>query len=251
VKLANGETITACIVVSNAEVAATVDLVGEQKFDSEYVRKARSGWFEPCGNTISFALNGKPHFTGMPDESLKGFIGFNAERDITLKAYYEAQTGRIPEDPVMIGYLISEIDPGSYAPEGKHVMTVYAFPNVWDFADGSTWDDPKNKKQFYDNLVNSLTKYAPDFKDLLLAVDGFTPGELDKEFGMTRGDHQHGLSTWGYMLGFRPIIGQEPYTTPIDNLFLVGAPIQPTGISGYIGQNVANLVEPQWKDLKC
>ncbi len=251
VKTADGEIITAKAVVSNAECAATVDMVGEDKFDADYVRKARNCWFEACGNTISFALKAKPHFTGMPDDSLKGFIGFNCEREKAEKAFYQAHVGIIPEDPLMIGFLISEIDKGTYAPEGGAVLTVYVFPNTWDFADGSTWKDPKNKQKFYDNLVNSISKYSPDFKDLLLAVDGFTPGELQDEFGMTRGDHQHGLTSWGFMMGYRPIIGQDFLKAPIKNLYYVGAPQTTTGISGYGGLNLAKIVEQDWAEINA
>ena len=239
VKLTSGEKITASMVISGAEPQVTLlDMVGADHFDADFVRRVKNIWYEAAGVTMNWALSGLPDFR-IPREKLKGFIGISPSLEYCEKAYYERVIGEIPEKPMMIGYVLSEIDP-TLAPPGKHVLTMYVYPMPYKLKKGN-WDT--RKEELYEKALNNLAEYSPNLKQLVIGHGGFTPLELEREFHMTNGDHQHGSMEWGSLLGFRPIIGwNEPYRTPIANLFLCSAAMQLTGISALVGLNVAKMI---------
>jgi phytoene dehydrogenase-like protein len=239
VKLTSGEEITASMVLSGAEPQVTfLDMIGEDSFEPDFVRRVKSIWYEAVGCTLSFALSELPDFK-VPRDRLKGFIGFSPSYEYCEKAYYQRIIGEIPDNPIMIGFVLSEIDP-TMAPAGKHLLTVYVFPLPYRLKKGN-WET--QKEELFEKTLNTLAMFAPNIKKSVIGKGGFTPLELEREFGMTNGDHQHGSIEWGNLLGFRPIIGwSEPYKTPIANLYLCSAAVQATGISGVVGHNIANMI---------
>jgi len=102
-----------------------------------------------------------------------------------------------------------------------------------------------------DRMVDTLTEYAPNIKRSVINRGGYSPGDLNKELGMTRADIQHGSIEWGQLLGFRPVIGWSNYRTPIPNVYLCGACTHPSGgMTGANGHNAAQIIMEDLKKAK-
>ena len=239
VKLSTGEEITASIVVSDAEVGHTfLDLIGEEYLGADFVRKVKNVWYDATGVTFNLGLSELPDFR-FPQDRLKGLFGITPSYDYMEKAFYEYNIREIPGKPCLIGWVPSYIDP-TMAPPGKHVLTVYDWPLNYDLGKGS-WET--RKEEALDRMVDVLTEFAPNIKRSVVARGGYTPLELEREFGMTKGDWSHGSIDWGQLMGFRPMIGWNRYRTPIENLYLCGACNHPAaGVTGAQGHNAVQII---------
>jgi phytoene dehydrogenase-like protein len=247
VKLSTGDEVTCNIVISNAEVGQTMlDMVGVEHLEADFVRKVQKMWYDPTGVTLNLALSELPEFK-FPKDRLKGLFGMIPSYDYAEKAFYQYNVGEIPEKPCLIGYIPSYIDP-TMAPPGKHVLTVFCWPMPYELRKGS-WETRKD--EMLDRMVDTLTEYAPNIKRSVINRGGYSPGDLNKELGMTRADIQHGSIEWGQLLGFRPIIGWSNYRTPIPNIYLCGACTHPSGgMTGANGHNAAQIIIEDLKKAK-
>jgi len=241
IKLANGEEITATKILSELEPGKTFfDLIGLEHTPSEMVRRINEIPYTCMGCTLNLALSGLPDFR-IPEEKYGGFIGFAPSFEYAEKAFYEATIGKIPELPLSIGYIPSYVDP-SYAPPGQHVLTcmVHPMPGPRDLKN-MTWVE--GKEILLDNWVESLARFSPNLKQLIVGRGGMSPLELEQNFGMTNGDNEHGDIRWHNELSWRPMVGYGKNRTPIDGLYLGGAQVSSGDyIGGAGGRNAAVII---------
>ena len=196
------------------------------------------------GSTLNLALSGLPDF-GFPEECYNGFFGITTPGyDYAEDAFCAYNKGEIPDRLMSMSYMPSYVQPGVFAPEGKHTLTAYVFPVPYELKTG-TWETRKD--EFFEKWIDSLNTFAPGIKDLVIGYEGFTPLELQQKFGMTRGDIQHGTFRWVSSLDHRPAVGYANYRTPIEGLYMGGNSTWPT--SGLIGVNGWNVSQAILKDL--
>ena len=75
--------------------------------------------------------------------------------------------------------------------------------------------------------------------------------DMEREFGLTRGDVFHGAILPHQMFSFRPVPGWATYRTPVDRLYLCGAGTHPGGgVIGANGHNAAMAILEDWPRLK-
>jgi phytoene dehydrogenase-like protein len=156
-------------------------------------------------------------------------------RDIG-KALNEAYGGKAPEVPFLITAQPSLVDP-SRAPEGKHVFWAYGHvPNGWD-------------GDLTDAVERQLERFAPGFRDLVLARATAGPPELaQRNANYVGGDIACG-ATQGLQLLLRPKISMSPYTTPHPAVFLCSSATPPgPGVHGMSGHHAARAV---WRSLRA
>ncbi|HET9625870.1 MAG TPA: NAD(P)/FAD-dependent oxidoreductase [Kofleriaceae bacterium] len=138
--------------------------------------------------------------------------------------------GEHPARPFVLLCQQSQLDP-SRAPAGHH--TGYAYCHV---PAGSTFD-------YTDLLEAQVERFAPGFRDRILARHVTAPADLERE----NANYVGGAITGGvadlFQLFTRPVARLDPYTTPNPRLYLCSASTPPGGgIHGMCGYHAARSV---------
>jgi phytoene dehydrogenase-like protein len=91
--------------------------------------------------------------------------------------------------------------------------------------------------------VDTAAATFPQLKQSIREVRSLTPLDLEKTYGLTEGDLNHGQLILDQLFFMRPIPGWSNHKTPIDNLYLCGSGVHGGGgISGAAGRNAARAV---------
>lgn len=138
--------------------------------------------------------------------------------------------GKPSEKPYIILAQQSLFDP-TRAPVGK--QTVWAYCHV---PNGCTMD-------MTDRIENQIERFAPGFKDCILAKHTFSPQQLqDYNPNYIGGDINGGVQDI-YQLFTRPVAKLVPYSTPIKNLYICSSSTPPGGgVHGMCGYQAAKAV---------
>ena len=144
-----------------------------------------------------------------------------------LESERQPEAGRHPERPYVLLTQPSLFD-GARAPEGKHVAWAYCHvPN------GSTVDMSAR-------IEAQIERFAPGFRDVVLARQVLFPRDLQaRDANLVGGDVNGGGGTVDQLI-FRPVVSLNPYSTPVDGLFICSASTPPGGgVHGMCGHNAA------------
>ena len=156
------------------------------------------------------------------------------------RAYFDARTGGFSREPIVEMLIPSTVDT-SLAPPGKHVASLFCQHFDPNLLDGKSWDDVKESAA--DAIVETVNRYAPNFKSSILARSILSPLDLEREFGMTGGDIFHGALTLDQLFSARPVLGYADYRSPVRGLYLCGAGAHPGGgVTGAPGHNAAREI---------
>ena len=235
VVLTDGTEIKAKIVVSAVDPRRTfLDLTGTEWLDPDFVEAVTQIRGRGSVSVIRLALDRLPQFTGAPqgDRPLSGRIQIGSTMDTLERAFDDAKYGRVPEEPFLTITIPSLADP-SLAPEGKHVMIVWAQFTPPKLRDGD-WSD--QREALGDRVVDLLEHHAPGLSSSILYRQVETPADLEERFGLTHGCLDHVELSLDQLLYMRPVPGWYKHQTPIDGLYLCGPGTHPggagTGLSG-------------------
>ncbi len=266
VVLANGEEIPAWTTVSNADPRTTLlQLIDPGELEPGFLNKI--GNFRAHGTVakVHLALSALPNFVGGDKlklvEQLSGRIHIGPDIDYLERAFDAAKYGDFSPQPYMDITIPSLIDP-SLAPNGAPVMSIHAqfapyklkgyarvpraTPSTPEACVPSDWDS--RREELGDAIVNTLSDYAPNLKELIVARRVITPLDLEKTYGLSGGHIHHGETSLDQLFAFRPLIGWARYRTPIAGLYLCGAGTHPGGgVTGAPGMNASREII---KDLK-
>jgi len=237
VVLKNGEEIQAAQVISNADVKRTfLKLVEPTYLDPHFLLQVRNIRARGTVAKINLALDALPNFESANDHdpaALGGVIHIGPTLDYLERAADDAKYGRFSQQPFLEITIPSIADP-SFAPPGKHVMSVWMQSAPCDLR-GSDWN--QRRDALGDTVVNLLEAYAPEFKNLILHRQILTPLDLEQEYGLTGGHLYHAEMALDQIFFMRPVPGWSRYHTPIENLYLCGSGTHPgggiTGLPGY------------------
>lgn len=249
VVLQGGEEVSARAVVSNADPRTTfLKLIDPIDLDPNFLLKIRNYRATGISAKINLALSGLPTFTGIDEENAKsrlsGRIHIGPDIDYLERAFDAAKYGDYSPQPYMDLTIPSLTDP-SLAPSGAHVMSIYVQYAPYKLKTGD-WDSRRD--EFADTVVNALSAYAPNLKELIVARQVITPLDLEQDYGLSGGHIHHGEQSLDQFFTFRPVIGWAQYRTPIKGLYLCGAGTHPGG--GVTGGPGANAAREIIKDLK-
>ncbi|MFI6638011.1 phytoene desaturase family protein [Streptomyces sp. NPDC050504] len=183
---------------------------------------------------VDYALSGPVPWTAKAAERAGTVhIGPTAgEIDAALRA---AVGGRDPEVPFLITAQPSVVDPGR-APDGKHVFWVYGHvPAGWE-GDAT------------EVIERQLERFAPDFRDLVLARAVAGPPELARRnANYVGGDIACGAFS-GLQTLIRPKLARVPYATAHPAVYLCSSATPPgPGVHGMSGHHAAKAV---WRRLR-
>lgn len=238
VALESGEEIYARTIVSGLDPNLTfLKMLDPTSLPTDLVDAIRKFKFRGSSGKVNLALDGLPHFTSMPDPRLlQGMIEICPSLEYVERAYDDAKYGDFSRRPYCDVLIPSTLDPGM-APPGKHVMSVFVQYAPYHLNGGWT---PQQREAFGDSVVNAISEFAPNLKDLILHRQVLSPWDLEQEFGLTEGNIFQGELTLDQLFFLRPAPGYARYRTPIRNYYQCGSGTHPGGgITGGPGRLAA------------
>jgi len=239
VVLSNGDEIDATIVLSSVDPNLTfLKFMDTKELPSDFVDEVRRYKFRGSSGKVNLALDALPDFTCMPGPGahLRGAISISPGVEYMERAYDQAKYGEFSRRPYIDMVIPTLTDP-SVAPPGKHILSCFVQYAPYKLKTG-TWDD--QREAFGDAVVDTLSEYAPNIKNVILHRQVVTPLDLEREWGLTEGNIFQGELTLEQLFFLRPAPGWSQYTTPIRNLYMCGSATHPGGgIMGAPGRNAA------------
>ena len=187
------------------------------------IRRYRSG---AASYKIDYALDSPIPWTA-PECRRAGTVHVGGTYEEIAGAERSVADGAIPDRPFVLVGQQSLFDPAR-APEGKHTAWVYTHVPL-----GST--EPVRGR-----VEEQIERFAPGFRDLVLAARVTTPDDFESYNPNYRGgDTATGAYNIIRMLG-RPGPFRNPYRTGIPGVFLCSAATPPgPGVHGMCGANAA------------
>lgn len=145
--------------------------------------------------------------------------------------------GKVPERPFVLLVQPTLFD-SSRAPEGKQVAWGYCHVPFGCDVDMT------------DAIEDQIERFAPGFRDLILARSTMPPSELERHNpNLVGGDISAGTMTLRQLF-FRPAIRWVPYSTPVEGLYLCSASTPPGGaVHGMCGYYAARAALGGGMDL--
>jgi phytoene dehydrogenase-like protein len=248
VALANGDELYADIVVSNLDPKRTfLKIMDEGDLPADVIKKAKNFKIRGSSGKLNIALDGLPTFTGLPKDSplCLGEKHFSDSLPKMERAYDEWKDGTWSKDPYVDMLIPTQIDP-TMAPPGKHMMSVfvqYAPPKIH----GGDWT-AEDKAGFEKTVIDQISNYSPDFKDLILHCETRTPQDIENEVGLTEGNIFMGELTFDQLLFNRPFPGYAQYRGPVQGMYMCSSGTHPGG--GVMAAPGANAAREILMDLK-
>jgi phytoene dehydrogenase-like protein len=225
VRLTDGDTISAPVVVSNLDPTATfARLIDPELLPDALNRRVAALDHRAAYIQIHFALDGLPEFTGpysmLNEGQLRAQLGLFSTPEQMQVDYENCRRGIVPEQP-SFGFQIPSILDPALAPEGKHAASSYGF---YFPVECSREEQSRLKDVMAERMVARLTTMAPDFPDLIDRQMTYASYAYEMMYGCTDGDFCHGLIHPEMMGPFRPgPRGWIDLPLPIHGLYLSGA----------------------------
>ena len=263
VRLASGETIRTRAVAANIgpkllfRDLVPADAVAPELRERFLAIKTGSGTFR-----MNVALSELPDFACLPSPQ-DGSAGAHHGSGIVIgptigyldRAYLDARIHGWSQAPVVELLIPSTLD-STLAPPGRHVASLFV-QHVAPRLDGFTvagaatprsWSDPREKEAFADIVIDTVTRYAPNFRSSVIARQVLSPLDIERRFGMIDGDIFHGQLSLDQLFSLRPVLGHASYRMPVKGLYLCGSGAHPGGgVTGAPGHNAAREIA---RDLK-
>ncbi|MEO1136854.1 MAG: NAD(P)/FAD-dependent oxidoreductase [Pseudomonadota bacterium] len=245
VVLENGDNVSATQVIANINPKLLYGrLVPEIALDPEF-QKRMKGWRCASGTLrMNVALSELPDFSCLPGKSgashhQSGII-LAPTLDYMDRAFVDAKRDGWSANPIVEMLIPSAVD-ASLAPEGQHVASLFCQQFAPDLPDGVSWDDAR--ETVADLVIETVNRYAPNFKKSVLGRMVLTPRDLEDKFGLVGGDIFHGAMTLDQLWAARPALGYGDYRSPLKRLYHCGAGAHPGGgVTGLPGRNAAREI---------
>jgi phytoene dehydrogenase-like protein len=214
VLLENGETLSADVVVSNADPKRTLfELLGARHLETGFVHRIRHFRNKGMAAKLHLALDALPEFSRL-SAALAGERLVIAPDLVYLEHAFDAAK-----------YGENSPRPAQYAPYDAAASTDAA------------------RAQLLENTLNVLESYAPGIRGKVVASQLLLPADLEREFRLTGGHWHHGELALDQFLMLRPVPGAAQYAMPVTGLYLCGAGAHPGGgVMGCAGKNAAQAV---------
>ncbi|MDP2710819.1 MAG: NAD(P)/FAD-dependent oxidoreductase, partial [Solirubrobacteraceae bacterium] len=231
VQLAGGERIAARTVIATTTPHGLVRLAGDALGDA-YTRRAVGFRYGPDTVKVDWALDGPVPWSN-DDARRAGTVHVGGSAAQLRGALHDVARGELPERPFLLSGSQSVADP-TRAPAGKHTLWAYTHtPRGVDWSDAA-------RDAFADVIEQQLERFAPGFRDLVLARHVMAPDDLHaRNPSLPGGDVGHGSYAMDQLI-FRPVPSLKPYATPLRGLFIGSASAFPGGaVHGVPGRAAA------------
>lgn len=252
IELENGQRMTARAVVANVNPRLLfLDMLAADELPEDFRRRIQR---YRCGSgtlRMNVALSELPDFIAQPGSHAQPHHASGIILAPTLAymetAYHDARRNGWGEAPIVEVLIPSTVD-DSLAPPGQHVASLFCqhfapelsaaqFPQGWDGA----------REAAADTVIDTVTRFAPNFRRSIIARQIHTPLDLERKFGLIGGDIFHGALSLDQLFTARPVLGHADYRTPLRGLYLCGAGTHPGGgVTGLPGRNAAREILRDW-----
>ena len=241
ITLDDGENLEADKIVSGLDPKNTFhNLVGSTNLNPNFNTQLKNIRYRGSSVRIHFALNSLPNIPSISEDQMGTIFSIAPSIEYLEKAADSVKYGRLPENPYIEFSIPSVINKG-FAPDGKHVLSATIQNAPYDLRDQS-WDDGL-KDQLRQNVIKILEKYSPGLSSKIESTSLLTPVDIEKQFGLTEGNLNHGEMTLDQFMFMRPTISTSQYKTPLENLYLCGPGTHPGGgLHGANGYNTAREI---------
>ena len=243
VVLTGGEVLEAPVIVSNADPHTTMlDLMDDRDVPEDVRRGISRMDLRGSQGRVLLLTNCLPHYAGFSEELGPQHLNFTLLGG-TIEAFercWQAQSrGELAEKYPLEVLIQSATDP-SLAPAGHHTINVGIQHLPYELATG-TWDSQRD--ELLKRTLDSLFQYAPNLDGRIEEAWTITPLDLERTYGMARGNIFHGAMTPAQLFDSRPYPGFGGTRSPIPGLYLCGAGTHPGGaVIGANGYNAARLI---------
>ena len=213
------------VVLFDTHPAALIEVYGDRAplFTRRRIARYRRG---AAAYKIDYALDGPVPWSA-PECARAGVVHVGGTYREVAEAGRVVEAGAAPDRPFVLVGQQSLFDP-TRAPTGKH--TAWTYTHVPGGFDG----------RVEDRVEAQIERFAPGFRDLVLASHVTTPRDFEAYNPNYRGgDIATGAHTLRRMLG-RPGPFRNPYRTGIPGVYLCSAATPPgPGVHGMCGANAA------------
>ncbi|MEX1334145.1 MAG: NAD(P)/FAD-dependent oxidoreductase [Candidatus Limnocylindrales bacterium] len=207
---------------------AAASITGEQ-LPARYRRALERFRYGPGVCKVDWALS-EPIPWRHPELARAGTVhlgGDLAEIDASERTVHR---GRLPERPFVLLVQPTVADP-SRAPEGRHIAWAYAHVPHGSDVDLSA------------RMETEIERHAPGFRETVIGRSVRTAREMERyDANYVGGDINGGLQDLRQVLA-RPVIGRDPYATPVRGLYLCSSSTPPGGgvhgMSGHLAARSA------------
>jgi phytoene dehydrogenase-like protein len=231
VVLANGEEISAGLVVSGADPRRTLlDLAEPLWLDPEFVRAVRNLRGRGVVARVTLAIERAPDWSTLV---------VAPSLDYLERAYDEVKYRNVSRAP----YLEARSD--GRLPDGRHGVEVHL--QYAPYAPADSVSEEIHHAQLGRLAVATLSRHAPDL-GAATVERVLSPRDLENRYGYPEGQVEQVEPALDQLLWMRPLPELARYRTPIEGLYLCGAAMHPGGgIVGAAGYNAAREI---LRDLK-
>jgi phytoene dehydrogenase-like protein len=194
--------------------------IADGALPEDYARRLARFRYGPETIKLDWALDA-PIPWASDDARRAGTVHVGGTADELRAALREVAARRLPERPFLLCGQQSLADP-TRAPAGKH--TAWAYTHT---PRGVEWG--AERERFADTIERQVERFAPGFRERVLARHVMAPGDLEaRDPSLAGGDVGHGSYDLDQLI-FRPVPSLNPYSTPVRGLFLGGASTFPGG----------------------
>lgn len=241
--LADGTEVAARRVVANVDPKLLyLKLIDPSLLDADFRRRIEA---YRCGSAtfrMNVALDALPDFSCLrgQGEHLRSGIILAPSLAYMERAYFDARQSGWSREPI-IELLIPSLVDASLAPPGKHVASLFCQHANPKLSGGRSWDEARD--EVADLMLETVERYAPGFRDSVIARRVLSPLDLEREFGLSGGDIFHGALALDQLFSARPVLGHGNYRGPLKGLYMCGAGTHPGGgVTGVPGHNAAREI---------
>jgi len=205
-----------------------VGIAGD-RMPSRYRTKLERYRFGAAAFKVDWALSGPVPWTSEAARRA-GTVHLGGTLAEVAAAERDVYAGRVPERPFMLVGQQSIVD-STRAPAGQHTLWSYCHvPNGCDVDMTSA-------------MEAQLERFAPGFRDLVIAKNVRTPADLEAHNANYVGGDIAGGATDGLQIVVRPALRRDPYRVPGTNIWLCSASTPPGGgvhgMCGYLAARSA------------
>jgi phytoene dehydrogenase-like protein len=233
VRLAGGEEVAADAVVTTVSAQPLFRMLEPGALPGRLQRRLRLWRYGTGVFKLDYALSAPLAWTA-PEARSAAVVHVAGTLDSLVAAAQAGERGDVPERPALVVGQQSLRDP-SRAPGDAHTLYVYAHvPSAYEVEDA----------EVADRMEQRLDRFAPGFRDLVLARAQRAPWETERENpSMVGGDIGGGTLELDQQLIFRPAPELARYRTPLRGLYVAGASVHPGGaVHGMSGRGAARAL---------
>ena len=224
-----------------------LDLIEPCHLEPDFLERMKNYRCASATLRMNVALSELPQFACLPAAGTHHRSGIIMAPSLAYmeKAWFDARSGDMAMQPIVEMLIPSTVD-DTLAPKGSHVASLFCQHFNPVLQEGKSWNDLREAAA--DRVIDSVSRFAPNFRASVLGRMTLTPLDLERRFGLSGGDIFHGALSLDQLFSARPVLGNANYRMPLAGLYLCGSGAHPGGgVSGLPGHNAAREIISDFK----